>query len=82
LDEHDVNAFEVYAGNDPFLLCTTMTHTPGSTTTKANTCYTAGARFLEEGEEIFVRDLEPERYSILLPAHSFFGVIQLSAFKG
>ena len=34
LDEHDVNAFEVIADGNPFLLCTTMTHTPGSTTTK------------------------------------------------
>ena len=34
LDEHDVNAFEVIADGNPFLLCTTMTHTPGATTTK------------------------------------------------
>ena len=27
LDEHDVNAFQVYINEDPYLLCTVMTHT-------------------------------------------------------
>ena len=32
LDEHDVNAFQVLANDKAFLLCTSMTHTPHSTT--------------------------------------------------
>ncbi len=32
LDEHDVNAFQVYVNEDPYLLCTVMTHTRHSTT--------------------------------------------------
>ena len=32
LDEHDVNAFQVYINEDPYLLCTVMTHTRHSTT--------------------------------------------------
>ena len=49
---------------------------------KANTCYTAGVRYLESGDEVFVRDLEPERHAVLLPAHTFFGLVQLSSFGG
>ncbi len=28
LDENDVNAFEIYVNDSPYLMCTTMTHTP------------------------------------------------------
>ena len=45
LDEHDVNAFQVLLNDDPFLLCTVMTHTGRShTISKANTCYTGNAK--------------------------------------
>ena len=54
LDDHDVNAFHLYVNEDPFLLCTAMSHTP-YTTTKANTCFTAGTTFLEKGDEIYIR---------------------------
>jgi len=77
LDEHDVNAFQIYVNDDPFLLCTTMTHTPHFTT-KANTCYTGGVVFLEQGDKLFIRNLETNRFAVLLPSHSFFGVVQLS----
>ena len=76
-----MNAFQVYTNEDPFLMCTAMTHTRHKTNTKANTCYTGGVKFLEKGDEIYVRDLEPERFSILLPSHTFMGAIQLSSAK-
>ena len=79
MDEHDVNAFQVWANNDPFLLCTVMTHTR-HTTTKANTCYTSGLRYLEAGDEIYLKDLESRRFSVHLPAHTFFGIVQMSKF--
>jgi len=77
LDEHDVNAFQIYVNDDPFLLCTSMTHTPHFTT-KANTCYTGGVIFLEQGDQVFIRNLEANRFAVLLPSHSFFGLVQLS----
>ena len=43
LDDHDVNAFQILVNSSPWLMCTTMTHTPRATT-KANTCYTGGVR--------------------------------------
>ena len=43
LDTNDVNAFQIVVNDSAWLLCTTMTHTPGPVT-KANTCYTGGVR--------------------------------------
>lgn len=77
LDTHDVNAFQVLVNDSPFLLCTTMTHTVHQTT-KANTCYTGGTKFLEQGDTITIKNLEDNRFSVMLPSHSFFGVAQLS----
>ena len=96
-----MNAFQVFSNDDPFLLCTAMTHTNQQVrnltkdllkdlkicpwislqTTKANTCYTGGVRFLQRGDELHVRDLESGRNSVLLPSHTFFGAIQLTAIK-
>jgi len=82
LDEHDVNAFQVLLNDDPFLLCTVMTHTGRShTISKANTCYTGGVTFMEANDEISIRDLEVGRHSVIRPAHTFFGLIQLSGLK-
>ena len=78
LDEHDVNAFQVFVNEDPYLLCTVMTHTRHSTT-KANTCFTSGVAFLEAEDQILVRDLEPMRNSVIRPSHTFFGLVQLSS---
>ena len=47
LDNHEVNSYQILVNDEPWLTCTTMTHTP-SPTTKANTCYTGGVRFLEQ----------------------------------
>jgi len=77
LDDNDVNAFQIVVNDSPFLLCTTMTHTPHHTT-KANTCYTGGVKFLEQGDTIFIKNLEENRFSVMLPSHSFFGLAQLS----
>ena len=46
LDEQDVNAYQVLVNEDPFLLCTVMTHTGRShSISKANTCYTGTVTF-------------------------------------
>ena len=47
LDEHDVNAFQIMVNENPFLLCTVMTHTGRShLVSKANTCYTGISTYL------------------------------------
>jgi len=77
LDNHDVNAFQIMVNNSPWLMCTTMTHTP-SPTTKANTCYTGGVRFLEQGDTILIKNTDTNRFAVMLPSHSFFGLVQMS----
>ncbi len=46
---------------------------------QANTCFTSGVRYLESGSVLGVRDLEPRRASVMLPAHSYFGLVQLAS---
>ena len=77
LDNHEVNSFQILVNNLPWLTCTTMTHTP-SPTTKTNTCYTGGVRFLEQGDKIVIKNTDTNRYAVMLPSHSFFGAVQLS----
>ncbi|CAB4058933.1 unnamed protein product [Lepeophtheirus salmonis] len=68
---------QIYKNQDPLFLCTTMTNTP-TKSTKTNTCYTGGLVYLDQGDSVFIRDLEPGRFSVLLPSHSFFGFVQVS----
>ena len=77
LDNHEVNSFQILVNNIPWLTCTTMTHTP-SPTTKTNTCYTGGVRFLEQGDKIVIKNTDTNRFAVMLPSHSFFGAVQLS----
>ena len=44
-------------------------------------CYTGGVSFLEADDEISIRDLEVGRNSVIRPAHTFFGLIQLSGLE-
>jgi len=76
LDEHGVNAYEVFVNTEPFLRCVTSSETSASP--KPNTCYTAGASVLREGDKLFLRDIEPLRYSVLQPSKTFFGLIRLA----
>ena len=72
-----LDSFQIMVNNSPWLMCTTMTHTP-SPTTKANTCYTGGVRFLEQGDTILIKNTDTNRFAVMLPSHSFFGLVQMS----
>ena len=39
---------------------------------KANTCYTAGATQVREGDKLFLRDVEPMHYSVMQSSKTFF----------
>jgi len=77
LDNHEVNAYQILVNDSPWLMCTTMTHTPDPTT-KANTCYTGGVRFLEQGDKLKVKNTDNNRFAVMLPSHSFFGLVQMT----
>lgn len=72
-----MNAFQILVNGNSQFLCTVMTHT-NYAVSKANTCYTGGVVYLEEEDRVSVRDLEPGRKSVVRPAHTFFGLVQLS----
>jgi len=78
LDDHDVNAFKIMINDSPFITCTTMTHTP-IFTNKANTCYTGGVTYLEQGDTVVIQNMEDNRFAVLLSSHSFFGLVQISS---
>jgi len=77
LDSQDANAFQIVLNESPMFLCTMMTH-KRKFSTKANTCYTGGVTFLEQGDVLFIKDLEKHRSAVMQSSHSFFGLAQLS----
>jgi len=77
LDSNDANAFQIVVNESPLFLCTTMTH-KRKYSTKSNTCYTGGIAFLEQGDVLYIKDLEQHRSAVMQSTHSFFGLAQLS----
>ena len=77
LDDHSTNAYEVFINTEPFLRCVTSAYSEPSLP-KANTCYTAAAAHLREGDKLFLRDIEPLRYSVLQPSKTFFGLVRMA----
>jgi len=77
LDSQDANAFQIMLNESPLFLCTMMTQ-KRKYSTKANTCYTGGVTFLEQGDILFIKDLEKHRSTVMQSSHSFFGLAQLS----
>jgi len=77
LDSQDANAFQIMLNESPLFLCTMMTQ-KRKYSTKANTCYTGGVTFLEQGDILFIKDLEKHRSAVMQSSHSFFGLAQLS----
>lgn len=57
-----------------------MTHS-SDRVMKGNTCYTAGATYLSDGDQIQVKDISDSRYSLFEPGKSFFGIIKLGDIK-
>ncbi|XP_018578100.1 protein eiger [Anoplophora glabripennis] len=81
LDEHDVTGFRVYKNRNTVLLqCTSTVHSRERALI-GNTCYTAGAEYLSEGDTITLSDVSTGRYSLFEPGKSFFGLIKLSDIK-
>ncbi|KAJ6641109.1 Protein eiger [Pseudolycoriella hygida] len=75
-DDHDTNGFVVQHNTQPFLQCTTMTHSH-QRVTKSNTCITSGVIYLRNGDTIHLEDLGSQRYTLFEPAKSFFGLIKM-----
>ncbi|CAG2055447.1 unnamed protein product [Timema podura] len=76
VDEHDTNGYRVYVNNIPVLQCTTSTsHVPN--TSQSNTCHSTTLHYLNQSDQLSIRDVEGLRYSLFEPAKSFFGLIKM-----
>lgn len=80
LDNHEVNGYEVYLNNEPFISCVTSTHSLKERK-KHNTCYTAAVVYIEDGGVLHVRDKEAGRYSLLHSTGTFFGATKIASEK-
>ena len=85
LDGHVINAYEVFVNTEPFLRCVTSAPALAAAeamnppaAAAANTCYTAASTPLREGDKLFLRDIEPMRYSVLEPSKTFFGLVRIA----
>jgi len=80
LDAHVINAYEVFVNTEPFLRCVTSSHWAEASqpVAVANTCYTAATTQLRDGDKLFLRDIEPMRYSVLQPSKTFFGLVRIA----
>jgi len=76
LEASDINGFEIQVNKKSLIKCLTME--ASNREEKTNTCYTGAATYLNADDTISIRDLEPDRHSILLPDRSFFGLLRLS----
>lgn len=48
---------------------------------KRNTCYTGAIEYLEEGDRVYLRDIETMRYAYFEAGKSFFGLYKISDAK-
>ncbi|KAG4076639.1 hypothetical protein HA402_001926 [Bradysia odoriphaga] len=75
-DVHDTNGYVVQHNAQPFLQCTSMTHSH-QPVIKSNTCFTSGVVYLRNGDTIQLNDLGNHRYTLFEPTKSFFGIIKI-----
>lgn len=76
LEDSDINGFEIQVNAETLVKCITMESS--DLEEKINTCHTGAVTYLGPGDAVSIRDLEPNRHSILLPDRSFFGLVRLS----
>ncbi|XP_043195661.1 uncharacterized protein LOC122366991 isoform X1 [Amphibalanus amphitrite] len=77
LEDNDINAFEIQVNARSVAKCIAME--ASDLEEKINTCHTGAVTYLGPGDAVSIRDLEPNRYSILLWDRSFFGLVRLSS---
>ncbi|XP_037088890.1 uncharacterized protein LOC119109379 [Pollicipes pollicipes] len=76
IEEHDVNGFEIQVNAQSLVKC--ITTEASKLRNKTNTCFTGAAIYLNQGDAVSVRDLDPLRHAFLLPDRSFFGLLRIS----
>lgn len=73
-DQHDVNGYYVMKNEEKVLGCTTTRHREN----QSDSCYTAGLIYFNQKDILSIKGLDSERYIILDPIRSFFGLFKVS----
>lgn len=82
LDKHDTNGYQVFVNREPQMQCVVTTHTDSDPhRPKSNSCFTAAVLYLNEGDQLSVRDIVSLRYSVFERTKSFFGLFKIGHAK-
>ncbi|CAG9135919.1 unnamed protein product [Plutella xylostella] len=83
LDSHDVISWVLHRtnpsteGRDTLLQCAQTSHS-SEPVDRPNSCYSAAALFLRQGDRLAVRNTGGSRHSLMQPEKSFIGLVQLA----
>ncbi|XP_050422944.1 protein eiger [Adelges cooleyi] len=72
-DQHDINGYYIMKNDDKALGCTTTRHRE----TQSDSCYTGGLTYLNTKDIVSIKGIDSERYIILDPYRSFFGLFKI-----
>ncbi|XP_025201888.1 protein eiger [Melanaphis sacchari] len=74
-DKHDINGYYVMKNDVKVLGCTSTRH---QDTQSSDSCYTGGLIYFNSKDNLSIRGLDSERFIILDPVKSFFGLFKIS----
>uniref|UniRef100_A0A4P6D6Y5 Putative tumor necrosis factor triatoma dimidiata n=1 Tax=Rhodnius prolixus TaxID=13249 RepID=A0A4P6D6Y5_RHOPR len=78
-NSHDRSGFRVFVNHRPVFQCTTTTRNcHGSNHMKWNSCFTGGLVKLQEYDNITLREIEGDRYTVFEKTKSFFGLFRVA----
>ncbi|KAL4131623.1 hypothetical protein QTP88_008912 [Uroleucon formosanum] len=74
-DKHDINGYYVMKNDEKILGCTSTRH---QDTQSSDSCYTGGLIYFSSKDNLSIRGLDSDRFIILDPVRSFFGLFRVS----
>ncbi|XP_060849582.1 protein eiger [Rhopalosiphum padi] len=74
-DKHDINGYYVMKNEEKVLGCTSTRY---QDTQSSDSCYTGGLIYFNANDNLSIRGLDSERFIILDPVKSFFGLFRIS----
>uniref|UniRef100_A0A224XMJ4 Putative conserved secreted protein n=1 Tax=Panstrongylus lignarius TaxID=156445 RepID=A0A224XMJ4_9HEMI len=78
-NSHDRSGFRVFVNHRPVFQCTTTTRNcHGSNHMKWNSCFTGGLIKLAKYDNITLREIEGDRYTVFEKTKSFFGLFRVA----
>ena len=76
-DKHRLLGYQVMVNTEPVLDCSvafTKSHAH-----REISCHTGAVMYIEQGDQVYVKDTQGNRTTIRDPARTFFGLVKLTA---